>query len=157
MQRFGLIAVLAVTQLLSWSVQPLYLCLGSDGSVDICLGPGHCDCEKSHACGTDECCDDDHDCCHEHQHGGAQLAGVQLTDNSGCDCTHIQISQPQGPTIVRKTVSADREDADFVTATAATLSIWKIPAAPRANSFAHSLLGGHSLPLAQLASVTLRC
>jgi hypothetical protein len=149
MPKSGIITVLVAMQLLCWSVQPLYLCLGNDGRVDVCLGPGHCDCENAHG----ECSHNDGGLNHTHRQ-----AVVELSDASGCDCTHIQISQPQNPTVVGKTVQTDSQARVFLSASTTVDPLTAAAAdVGHANRFSPPSLAGNALPLAQLATVALRC
>jgi hypothetical protein len=154
MPKSGVITVLVAMQLLCWSVQPLYLCLGNDGAVDVCLGPGHCECcEKAHLESEHGCCPDD--CGRNRSH---QPTVAQLSDPNSCDCTHIQISQPQNPTVVGKTVQADSQARVFLSVSTTVDSLTGATAdVGLANRFSPTFLWGNALPLAQLATVALRC
>lgn len=86
--------VLALTQLLPWSASPLFLCLGSDGSVCLDAGPDACSCCHRHEdepdCGG-LACSEMHDQCET-----SDVPGLCANDSGDdCDCTHVQLSQGQ--------------------------------------------------------------
>ncbi len=84
--------MLAVTQFLSWTAMPLYLCVASDGSVCVDLGQASCTCcqgcEQKH---------DDHDACGSTcQSERHPPTSVAVVDQAGtCDCTHIPLLAQQ--------------------------------------------------------------
>ena len=108
MAKSLLTLVLMATQLLAGSPSALYLCLGDDGSVGIDFGPDNCgrcdhspgdDCAATTAVCPDAYCQD-----HSHaDHHGCSPSPLAVGDDAwcdaGCDCIHIQISQPQCPTL----------------------------------------------------------
>jgi hypothetical protein len=103
MPRSFLVSTLLVVQLLSWSGPSLYLCLGSDGTVNVDFGPASCRCCRHH-CDADIC-----DPCHEyHQCSGHPIGRLNQTPrliaDRDCDCSHIQIVQQQGPAVVQKSL-----------------------------------------------------
>ena len=162
MSRWFLTAVLLATQLSSWTAAPLYVCLASDGSVGMHLGAGECGCDHDDAC-------DDHatECyCRHHHHHEAAIAhhheqhspvpSLHAVVSNSCGCMHIQISQPQSPTIVAKsTVGPQSQSA---------LPIAMIDLTPHFASTANAFglqpalfIGCSSLTLLQLETVALRC
>lgn len=93
-----LIMALVAVQCASWSGASLFLCLGADGSVCIDRGPESCtSCHEEEA--GHACCDLHDACCEEHAHDASAL-NVPLLAGDPCDCTHVQISQTQAPTVV---------------------------------------------------------
>ncbi len=159
MARSASIIVLIATQLLCWSGQPLYLCLGGDGSIDVCLGPGHCDCEKSHA----ECCETRAD----HLHCGGAILRHREADHHGaiawvgrasdCDCRHILISQAQAPSISAKSTVMELQDALVPTVTLGGDQIDAVVSLDRMPAWDSTRLLGASSPIALLSTVALRC
>src|ERR1044072_197868 len=106
MFRWFLTAVLLSTQLFSWSAAPVYVCLANDGSVGMHLGNSACcNHDRDDACehGDDACehatCKCHHRHCHkavaahEHRETHSLAPSLHSIVRSGCDCTHIQISQ----------------------------------------------------------------
>ena len=97
---------LVITQLLSWSLSPVYLCVERDGSFCIHSGPENCGC----------CCDDhashehfdaaNHDCRLAVQ--GLLFEAECRADRAPCGCTHVQISGQQSPAVLS---SADRAES----------------------------------------------
>jgi hypothetical protein len=163
MSRWLLTAVLLATQLSSWTAAPLYVCLASDGSVGMHLGAGDCGCDHDDSF-TDhsECqCRHHHGHHHEaaiaHHHEHHSLApSLHAVVSNSCGCMHIQISQPQGPTIVTKSTVAP--DSDSVLSIAVTDLAPHF--APSANAFGLQpalFIECTSLPLLQLETVALRC
>jgi hypothetical protein len=80
MPRALLILFLMGAQLVSWNASPLFLCLDSDGTVCVDLGPDSCACCRHH-----------HDVEAASNTTGihSEPAGV---DAPPCDCTHVQIT-----------------------------------------------------------------
>ena len=81
----------------------MYLCLASDGSVNVDFGPSGCRCCQRHC--EAEVCDTKHDdhLCPEHANHSKQ-PGSLLASDRDCECSHIQIVQQQGPMVVQKSV-----------------------------------------------------
>ncbi len=148
MPRLGLTVILLTMQLLSWSAQPLYLCLGNDGSVDVCLGPGHCDCDKSHH-------DEPHKCCAAHHHATDRYQPTigSVVADKDCDCTHFLISQPPSPAAVGKLISTAAHETTLFRVTSVDPTAGLVATADRANRFDNSLLRGDASPLVLFASV----
>ena len=151
--------VLMMTQFLSWSPSPLYLCLGNDGSFCIDFGPENCDC-CNHSPADDECVTADGSCKH-HDHANSTRQTTELDDSvraSTCDCTHIQISQPQNPTLVPSSVSTDAQRlvVFFATITCDLYSHIGVPPIDEAPTLLRTL-HAPSLSLTVLASVIRRC
>jgi hypothetical protein len=114
MTKSLLALALVMTQLLSWSGSPVYLCLEGDGSFCLDAGPENCDC--CHLAGSL----DDHFSAasdeRQNDAGGAWFCGVTVRDqhhqhgsrfaadcgaeHAPCGCTHIQISQQQSPAVL---------------------------------------------------------
>jgi hypothetical protein len=104
MPRSLLVSTLLVVQLLSWSGPSLYLCLGRDGSINVDFGPASCHrCRRHCGAEADECDPNhDHHQCLQGSNGGERPTLV-VADRD-CDCSHIQIVQQQGPTVVQKSL-----------------------------------------------------
>jgi hypothetical protein len=102
MPKSLLALAILMTQLLSGSGSPVYLCLDSDGSVCIDGGPDHCDCGHAEGSLHEHCCDVGDDCqSGEHD---SRLDADGAAERPPCDCTHIQISETQIP-VVRSLVA----------------------------------------------------
>jgi len=149
---------LIVTQLLSWSASPLYLCLGSDGSVCVDHGPDGCECCK-HSHSDDECVGSrackDHDHNNPGERGGHQ---EDLAAGDPCDCTHIQILQTQSPTLIPSSNSPDVEHLIVILATIPCdlCAHVGVPPISETAKMLH-MLDAPPLSLILLASVNMRC
>ena len=150
---------LVMTQLLSWSVPPVYLCLESDGSICIDSGPEHCDCCRSDRCwhdhfSADGCCTDGDDC-QSVEHDWGLDAGCR-GDRAPCNCTHIQISQQQSPIVLSPVASP--ESSHVAAMVVASLGCLNSVSADLDAPFAR---GGQSSsgpwPQSGRLSVVLRC
>ena len=100
---------LILTQLLSWSASPLYLCLDDDGSVCVDFGPDGCQCCQQPAA-DGHACVAEHGTCKDHDHNNSERQRVDSENALAagpCDCTHIQILQTQTVTVVSSSVSRD--------------------------------------------------
>lgn len=148
--------LLAMTQLLSWSASPLYLCINGKGSVCVDFGPEDCGC-----CAAAVAMDDGHamhDACCDHDHGNsAQRVGADAYAQSDpCDCTHIQISQPLCPTLISR---SSAPDARLLALASMTFDLAVQPGMlPTENAtacFGSPPLHSGSLPV--LASAVMRC
>lgn len=159
MPRLILTAVLALTQLISWSGAPLYLCLGCDGSVALDFGPSGCQ-HCKHAAGHSKktatvCCN--------HRSGHRHLAAARTLERMAvvhaCGCRHIQLSQPNSPVVVRAQRTGDQHRS--LALIAATISAHSFD--NLANSSALGLqrhLSDSNLmpsPTTLISSVVLRC
>ena len=149
--------VLVMTQLLSWSASPLYLCFDDDGSVCIDLGPDECGCCK-HSPADDECVSVDGSC-EDHDHSDSAKLATALEGSFGaspCDCTHIQISQ--SPMLVRSSTSPDAQRlvVFFATITCDLYSYVAVPPIDEAPTLFQTL-NAPSLSLIAMASIIMRC
>lgn len=148
---------LMMTQLLSWSVSPLYLCVAGDGSVCIDFGPENCHCcmhSQDVEC-AGECACTDHDRSQHEQQAGHEEKSVAAEP---CDCTHIQISQTPNSTLIPSTNSPDAERlvVFLATITCDLCAHAGVPPTDARNGILQTL---HAPPsaLAVLASVIMRC
>ena len=93
---------LAVTQLMSWAVAPLHLCISKNGSVCVEIGDESCIC----------CSDGDHEkhgtelsaCCEHCDADKSDVLPVVAWTNP-CDCTHIPLMIEQDDSIRASVVS----------------------------------------------------
>jgi hypothetical protein len=151
---------LIVMQLLSWSASPLYLCLSSDGSVCVDLGPDACECCK-HSAVESETCDATHESCADHNHGMPENQGTSLASFSvgdPCGCTHVQISQPQSPTLNRSSARADISHSVIFLITMHCNLVPAVASPPIGQATA--LSPAHHVPsmrLTVLATIVIRC
>jgi hypothetical protein len=131
-----LIMALVAVQSASLSGASLFLCIRADGSVCIDGGPAACACsgtaqshdvksdsrEKPSSCAVgakSACCTGHGNTCSpctaattDRRHGVELLL---CAAGDGCDCTHLQISHPQAPTIVARSAAGSGSDiAPFV-------------------------------------------
>jgi hypothetical protein len=141
MLRGSLIAVLLATQLLSWSAAPIFVCMANDGSIEVTLGEEHCACHSHHHGPVGV----------PHRHGPIVKADAHAT----CDCTHIQVSQQQNPTIVSKSTALDHQLTALV-APDCNIAI-NLTHAANALHLQAAILECRSLSLAQFETVALRC
>jgi hypothetical protein len=150
--------LLAVVQLTAWGRAPLYLCVSSNGTVCVDLGPDFCDCcqheDANHACAS---------ACIHHDHAAINSACVghecPAVDDSlvaePCDCTHIGLSSGQDAAMARADLDRD-QDVGLLAALPLCLSNACVT---EANSFAARPFGySPSIPcsLALLATVVMR-
>lgn len=152
--------LLMLTQLLSWSMSSVYLCVDSHGAVCLDGGAESCDCCQ-HECHQDHDGLCSHDVCHEqHEHGvpaGSSDSPAGWTPaDADCDCSHIQIVSQQQPTSVQATVSIDVAHQDFVTPFADGLSA-TYSALGQIEPADSPLRAASSFALIERASVCLRC
>jgi hypothetical protein len=104
---------LAVAQCLSWGTPALYLCICRDGQICVDAGPQDCRCalervaEQADACSGHEQSDDQGRCpcgdpcsnaCGDRLPTSSTVA-VSLVGCDPCDCTHIQLSWSQPPSL----------------------------------------------------------
>jgi hypothetical protein len=108
--------VLVVTQLLSWSATPMYLCLCGSGSLCIDAGPDDCDCcevnEVATAIHSPGQLHHDHDalaCGDSHTAAGESATWLAAP----CDCRHVELAGPGTLALAR---SGDRADAQHLAA-----------------------------------------
>ena len=148
MSRSLLASVLVLTQLLSSNASPLYLCIESDGSFCVDSGPENCDCCHS-VCEPIENHFIDSDVCDSHPHGSPLVIGF-LANHGACDCTHIQISQVQGPVVISATSSPETGRFTALHATLSGASQWIV-----VTGFDNSWLSQRPCPSALLPSVGL--
>jgi hypothetical protein len=136
---------LVLMQLLSAGAAPLYLCLDSDGSVGIDLGPSGCG-----------CCHDEHEDSPAFTTNAGEIA---LGEQARCDCAHIQISPCGGPVIC--SLSVDSRPDVLRAAFQSPLCggpLATIGLTPRGGrSFPTAEQPGFSARASQLSSVALRC
>ncbi|HEX4146760.1 MAG TPA: hypothetical protein VHY91_24905 [Pirellulales bacterium] len=105
MPKSLLALAILLTQLLSWSGSPIYLCLDGDGECSIDGGPEHCDCCHEHSSHGEHFRDGHLGC-----RGGEQelgLASDGAHEAAPCDCTHIQISEQQIPVVLTPVAPPD--------------------------------------------------
>lgn len=161
MLRLLLTTVLAITQLLSWSGAPLYLCLSCDGSVGLDFGPAvchHCKHKAGHLKQSAAVCSH-HSSGHRH-HLAAGRSAERSAVVHACGCRHIQLSQPNLPVVVRAQGSSDHDRS--LSTPAATCAV---PAADAAAICGAAWMSGHRpdnpaclpSPTALISSVILRC
>src|SRR5579872_7016694 len=151
MLRPLLCLMLVTTQLLSWSTLSLHLCVHRDGSICVDQGPGCCDCHRHRH--RDEAPLDTGESHFTRDFATSRLQERQ--DADGCDCTHIQISQPQSPKI-RASFESGRLLAQ-VPPNASALHAAGSFAANQVLCLAASSVHRSALPLRALATVILRC
>ena len=153
--------LLALVQVTAWGRAPLYLCVSSDGTVCVDLGPDFCDCchhetsaEGDHACSAG-CSHHEHaadDACRLHQNG--QVPGDSLA-TAPCDCTHLGLAARLDAAIVRANVDNDH-DQTSLTSLPLALSAERLP---ESITFAERAILRPLAPstsLALLATVVLR-
>ena len=111
--------MLVATQLVSWNASPLYLCVGSEGSVCIDLGSENCNCcpetaERASACvvaHTQHPADTQRVSTRLiHEHDEDQLAPGHHdshVSSAACECKHIQLLYQQGPVVFRGRTASD--------------------------------------------------
>lgn len=161
MHKSLLALVIIATQVVSWNVSPLYLCVSADGSLCFDFGPD--------ACG---CCDDDHEavaCCTASEHCAASEHAAEQSHHRGepcgqhgheadaapCGCNHIQLTEPQLAT--RPTPTEVDPGQPFVMPVA-LLDLWQPCLAPSApTGVGDSLADMPSTALAERSSVVMRC
>lgn len=109
---------LAMTQCVSWGASPLYLCVGSEGSVSFDLGHENCRCrhepDEESVCDTDRhaACEGAAGCRHGDDVPGETADDCQIRFDP-CGCRHYQILHQQGPLVVRSSAKA-RQANQFV-------------------------------------------
>jgi hypothetical protein len=150
MPRLLLIAVLALTQLYSYSGAPLYLCLGCDGTVGIDFGPTSCHHCQHKAKRPAAVCQ--HHCAH-HRHT-TQIARHSAIVHA-CGCRHIQLSQPNSP-IVRVQRSSDQHRVVGVSIVHST-DIIANTSAPGPARYSPDNRFFFPAPTSLISSVVLRC
>ena len=109
-----LVIGLAVAQLLSWGAPAIHLCIRSNGALCVDCGPENCRCSSAHVSDQGEgCCS--HERCGDGDQGphGDRLptsakVAASVVGFDGCDCTHIQLSWSQPPSL-----SASSNFVDF--------------------------------------------
>jgi hypothetical protein len=150
--------LLVVTQVVPWTASPLFLCLGSDGSVCLDAGPAACTCCRD--------CEHDEDACcgggagnERHEHGPARVPddhrGVWVADDD-CDCAHVLLLQ-DARVVRRMRVDDDAQSvvpllAPFVSAVGA-----EVPASTLASFLGPKCRDASSLPLSERSLFVLRC
>ena len=134
----------------------MYLCLASDGSVNVDFGPSGCRCCPRH--GEAEVCDTNHDdhLCPEHANHSKQ-PGSLLASDRDCECSHIQIVQQQGPMVVQKSVKQSDHHAWVPTPSIAVLQTQINVIASEVVLSRTSLADSSASVPALRASVVLRC
>jgi len=134
----------------------MYLCLASDGSVNVDFGPSGCRCCPRHC--EAEICDSHHDdhLCPEHANHGKQ-PGSMLASDRDCECSHIQIVQQQGPVVVQKSVKQSDHHTWVPTPSIAVLQTQLDVIASEFASSRTSLAESSASVPALRASVVLRC
>jgi hypothetical protein len=90
---------LAVAQLLSWGTPAIHLCLCSDGSVCVDSGPDNCRCSAAKRLDLDDCCCDHKPCGSDVPDARESHACATITGFDRFDCTHIQLSWSQPPSL----------------------------------------------------------
>ena len=96
---------LAVAQFLSWGAPAMHLCIRSTGAICVDSGPEKCRCSSEHVSDQGECCRG-HEPCAGGEHGtkdvclpaSAKIAAT-IVGFDDCDCTHIQLSWSQPPSL----------------------------------------------------------
>jgi hypothetical protein len=153
--------LLVLVQLTAWGRAPLYLCVSSDGTVCVDLGPDFCDC-----CGHEPGADGDHACsagCEHHDHSASDVCGAHQEGQAGndslatapCDCTHIGLAARQEAAIVRADVDHDQHQS-WLASAPLCLTAERVPGS---NAFAERTIDRSLAPtcsLALLATVVLR-
>jgi len=157
MGKILLSLLLVVTQVVPWTATPLFLCVGSDGSVCLDGGPSVCTC----------CCDHEHEqdaCCagsaanarHEHrlpaQSDDRNSASISDDD---CDCAHILLSH-DARVVRRMRVDDEMQTVDSLLVTFIS-AIGFVAPAPLAAFARLPLRDAPSLPLSERAPFVLRC
>jgi hypothetical protein len=156
MPRSLLVSMLMTVQLLSWSGPSMYLCLASDGSVNVDFGPLGCRCCQRHC--EAEASDTHHDdhLCPDHTNHGQQ-SGSMLGADRDCECSHIQIVQQQGPAVVQKSVKQSDHHAWVPARPIAVLQTQINVIASEVVLSRTSLADSSASVSALRASVVLRC
>ena len=146
--------MLVVTQVVPWTASPLFLCVGSDGSICVDGGPAACTCCCDHE--EDACCSGDND---RHEHGPARVPADsrgQFVSDDDCDCAHILVSH-DARVVRRMRVGDDTLNvapllATFVNADGADVTAPTLVTCP-------ILMGREAPPLppSERAPIVLRC
>jgi len=134
----------------------MYLCLASDGSVNVDFGPSGCRC-CPRRCEAEVCYTHHGDhLCPEHTNHGKQ-PGSMLAAERDCDCSHIQIVQQQVPVVVQKSVKQSDHHAWMPAQPIAVLQIQLNVIASEVVFSRTSLADSSASVPALRASVVLRC
>lgn len=151
---------LILTQLLSWSASPLYLCLGDDGSICVDFGPEDCTCCKQPTVAGSERVAE-HGTCKDHVHHNSEKQGLNSENSvagAPCDCTHIQILQTQTATVVFSSVSPDFQRLAVILATPSCNLVSHVGIPPiEEAAILLRLLHSPSSSLPVSASAVMRC
>lgn len=159
-----LILMVLTTQLLAGGGDPLYLCLGNDGSY-CCIHSGLASCtccqqEERRDEHDDLCCCDAAEPCdgHDGQHAVPSLRRLEFADGEACGCTHVLLSAGQAPSVTRTSATTD---ADRLLHPIALPAISETVGEPIAQlwTFGHSVgpRAAPNLALTILSTVALRC
>src|SRR5262245_63168639 len=156
MGKILLSSLLVVTQIVPWTASPLFLCVGSDGSVCLDGGPSACTCVCEHE--EDACCAGSADNTrHEHRlPAQSDDQGAASMSDDDCDCAHILLSH-DARVVRRMRVDDDALNVTPILATFVSAIGSVDPALSLATFAALQLRDGSSPPLSERAPFVLRC
>jgi hypothetical protein len=150
--------LLVVTQVVPWTASPLFLCVGSDGSVCLDGGPAACACCRDREHEEDACCAGSADNArHEHRLPAQSddRCAASISDDD-CDCAHVLLSR-DARVIRRMRVDDDALNVTSVLATFTTAIAAEVSAPTLATTPGMMCRDVLSLPLSERAPVVLRC
>jgi hypothetical protein len=90
---------LAVAQFLSWGTPAIHLCVCSNGTVCVDSGPENCRCSSANLHDQDDCCCGLESCVGAEPDARASHVFASIVGFDHCDCTHIQLSWSQPPSL----------------------------------------------------------
>src|SRR5262245_43856576 len=150
--------MLVATQVVPWTASPLFLCVGSDGSICLDGGPAACTCCCDHEHEDDACCAGSADNA-RHGHRLPAQSGDQGTasiSDDDCDCAHILLSH-DARVVRRIRVSDDTLKGAPMLATFVTGSEIEVSAPTLATTVGLMWRNAPPLPLSERAPFVLRC
>jgi hypothetical protein len=153
-----LLLLLVVTQVMPWTASPLFLCLGSDGSVCLDGGPATCTCCRDHEHDEDPCCAENaDDVRHEHRlPARIDDQGPASISHDDCDCAHVLLSH-DARFVRRARTDGDMQTVALRLMTSVSTVRAEVPA-PALGTF-DGLRRPDALPLllSERAPIVLRC
>jgi hypothetical protein len=134
----------------------MYLCLGSDGSVNVDFGPANCRCCQHHGDTGGSVAIHDHHQCPERCNDSRRQTLLLVADRD-CDCSHIQIVQQQGPVVVRESLQQASDHGWTIGPAIGFQTAQPTSAVVEHASSRPTFAGSASSCPALLASIVLRC
>jgi hypothetical protein len=158
MKKGLLSLVLVMTQVVPWTASPLFLCLGSDGSVCLDGGPATCTSCRDHEHDEDACCGGGADKeRHEHQlPAQSDDRGVASISDDDCDCAHVLLSH-DARVVRRMRIDDDTLNIATILATFVSAGGADVSAPTLATAAGLMCRNASSLPLSERAPIVLRC